>query len=195
MLLVKITKLLGPILEYCLSFVHGLVILQLCKLNFIVTILSSWGRFHVKAVALISYGLSYLGRLVYNLHTHLFRCNLWQESGYTILFILVLILILFRSHLLVRLRPKLIWVNSLPLWWLHRLILRVFSQVDKLHLAIVIITIFVLVDLLIILITLTMRSLLFFLTRHLRSDLTILLTSLYRRPASLSLHYNCFQKI
>ena len=102
--------------------------LNLCSLNFIETILSSWGRslLHVKSVTLISYGLSYLGRraLVYNLHTHLFRCNLWQESWYTILFILVIIL--FRSHLL-RLRPELIWVNSLPLWWLHRLILRVFS--------------------------------------------------------------------
>lgn len=85
MLLVKITKLRGPILEYCLSLVHGLI-LNLCRwsLYFIVTILSSWGRslLHVKSVTLISYGLSYLGRraLVYNLHTHLFRCNLWQES-------------------------------------------------------------------------------------------------------------------
>ena len=83
MLLVKITKLRGPILEYSLSLVHGLT-LNLCSLNFIETILSSWGRslLHVKSVTLISYGLSYLGRraLVYNLHTHLFRCNLWQES-------------------------------------------------------------------------------------------------------------------
>jgi hypothetical protein len=83
MLLVKITKLRGPILEYRLSLVHGLI-LNLCSLYFIETILSSWGRslLHVKSVTLISYGLSYLGRraLVYNLHTHFFRCNLWQES-------------------------------------------------------------------------------------------------------------------